>query len=77
MSEKLFDCWLQQGEVDNPLCGRWIKNKKFKSTRVMHNVSEAAAKSWCRTLGYFMEEKIRLKHPDLTVCHFFTLAEND
>lgn len=77
MAERLYDCFVDQGEVDNPLFGHWIKNDKFKSTRVLHNVSEKVAIQWHQYQGWNMVFDIEREHPDLYVCHYITFASND
>lgn len=75
MAEKLYDCWVDQGEVDHWLFGHWIKNKKFKSTCVLHNVPEKRAREWWNGEGWNMVFDIERENPDLHVCHYITFAK--
>lgn len=79
MAKELFDCWMIQGQLDYNSCllGKYLKNKKYKRIKVLHNVSAEEAKAWCDSPDTWKKiMEIETNDPSLYVSHFWTTAED-
>lgn len=75
---ELFDCWFVEGELDwkNSYGNQYLKNDKFKKTRVKHNVSHDEAATWHQSMEVFNMARDAWKR-GLEASYYWTMATDD
>ena len=65
--EKLFDCVIQQGQLDKSDCPsvRYLDNEHYKCEVILHNVTQAEAITWVTGPGLKLANEIEEQHLEL------------